>query len=89
MKSMYGNKCHSAIQAISEGDVFISDSSEKVNVFNDYFVNQANLSNNDSAEIPFLPRLSWTPCVLSLQVKKWFVTFYHLLTYQSLVATTA
>ena len=34
---MYGNKCYSAIPAISEGDVFISDPKEKVNVFNDYF----------------------------------------------------
>ena len=30
-----------------------------------------------------------TPCLLSLQVKKWFVTCYHVLTYQKLVATTA
>ena len=58
MKSMYGNKCYSAIPAISSGDVFISDPNEKVNVFNDYFVSQASVPNNDSAEIPFLPRWS-------------------------------
>ena len=58
VKSMYGNKCYSAIPAIFEGDVCISDSKEKINVYNDYFVRQANLPNNDSVEIPFLPRLS-------------------------------
>ena len=58
VKSMYGNKCYAAIPAISEGDVFISDSKEKVNVFNDYFASQATVTNSDSAEIPFLPRWS-------------------------------
>ena len=37
VKSMYGNECYSAIPAISEGDVFISDPKEKFNFFNDYF----------------------------------------------------
>lgn len=64
MKSLYGNKCYSAIPAICEGDVFISDPKRKVNVFNEYFVSQATLSNNDSAEIPFLPR--WSPDSLSV-----------------------
>ena len=38
VKSLYGNKCYSAIPAICEGDVFISDPKRKVNVFNEYFV---------------------------------------------------
>lgn len=38
VKSTYGNKCYSAVPAIFEVDVFISDSKEKVNVLNDYFV---------------------------------------------------
>ena len=58
VKSMYGNKCYSAIPSISEGDVFISDPKEKVNVVNDYFASQATVPNSDSAEIPFLPRWS-------------------------------
>ena len=44
--------------AIIEGDVLISDPRRKVNVFNEYLVSQATLSNNDSAEIPFLPQSS-------------------------------
>ena len=57
MKSMFGNKCYSAIPAISEGNVFIPDPKEKVNrFFYDYFVSQATVPNGDSAEIPFLPR---------------------------------
>ena len=43
VKSLYGNKCYSAIPAICEGDVFISDPKRKVNVFNEYFVSQATL----------------------------------------------
>ena len=49
VKSLYGNKCYSAIPALCEGDVFISDPKRKLNVFNEYFVSQATLSNNDSA----------------------------------------
>ena len=30
-----------------------------------------------------------TPCLLSLRMKKWFVTLCHLLTFQKLLATTA
>ena len=52
------SKCYSAIPAISEGGVFISDPKEKVNVFNDYFASPATVPNSDSAEIPFLPRWS-------------------------------
>ena len=64
MKSLYGNKCYSAIPAICEGNVLISDPKCKVNVFNEYFVSQATLSNNDSAEIPFL--LRWSPDSISV-----------------------
>ena len=54
---MFGNKCYSAIPAISEGNVFIPDPKEKVNrFFYDYFVSQATVPNGDSAEVPFLPR---------------------------------
>ena len=35
MISTYGNKCYSAIPAISKGDVLISDPNDKENVFND------------------------------------------------------
>ena len=86
VKSMYGNKCCSAIRAISEGDVFMSDSKEKVNVFNDYFVRQANLPNNDSVEIPFLPRLS-SESLSVITAGEEMVC--NLLTYQKLVAMTA
>jgi len=64
VKSMCGNKCYSLIPAISEGNVFISDAKEKVNVFNDYFASQATVPNSDSAEIPFLPR--WSTDSLSI-----------------------
>ena len=64
VKSLYGNKCYSAIPAICEGNVLISDPKRKVNVFNEYFVSQATLSNNDSAEIPFL--LLWSPDSISV-----------------------
>ena len=60
---MYGNKCYSAIPAISEG-VFIPDAKEKVIVFNDYFASQASVPNSDSAEIPFL--LRWSSDFLSV-----------------------
>ena len=43
---------------------FISHPKIKVNVFNDYFVSEATVPNNDSAEIPFLPR--WSPDSLSV-----------------------
>ena len=59
MKSLFGNKCYSAIPPICEGDVLISDPKIKVNVFKDYCGSQATVPNNDSAEIPFLPR--WSP----------------------------
>ena len=64
MKSLYGNKCYSAIPAICEGNVLISDPERNVNVFNEYFVSQATLSNSDSAEIPFL--LRWFPDSISV-----------------------
>ena len=64
VKSLYGNKCHSAIPAICEGNVLISDPKREVHVFNEYFVSQATLSNNDSAEIPFL--LRWSPDSISV-----------------------
>ena len=64
VKSLYGNKCYSAIPAICEGNVLKSDPKRKVNVFNEYFVSQATLSNNDSAEIPFL--LRWSPGCISV-----------------------
>ena len=35
MKSTYGNRCYSAIPAISKGDVLKSDPKQKENVFND------------------------------------------------------
>ena len=44
--------------AFSEGDFFIPDPKQKVNVFNDYFASQATVPKSDSAEIPFLPRWS-------------------------------
>ena len=47
-----------AILAFSEGDFFISDPKEKVNVFNDYFASQATVPNSDSTEISFVPRWS-------------------------------
>ena len=49
---------------MSEGDVFISDPKEKVNLFNDYFASQATVPNSDSAEIPFLPQ--WSSEALSV-----------------------
>lgn len=36
----------------------MSDPKAKVNGFNDYYGSQAIVPNNDSAEIPFLPRWS-------------------------------
>ena len=42
----------------------MSEPKEKVNVFNDYFMSQATVPNDDSAEIPFLPR--WSPDSLSV-----------------------
>ena len=62
---MFGNKCYSAIQAISEGNVFIPDPKEKVNrFFYDYFASQATVPNGDSAEIPIL--LRWSSDSLSV-----------------------
>ena len=66
-KSLYGKKCYSAIPTMCEGDLFISNPKIKVRVFNDYFVSQATVANNDSAEIPFLAR--WSPGSLSVITK--------------------
>ena len=48
---LYGNRCYSAILAICEGDVFISDPKTEANVFKDYFASQATIPNNDSAPV--------------------------------------
>ena len=64
VKSMYGNKCYSAILAFSGGDFFIPDPKQKVNVFNDYFASQGTVPKSDSAEFPFLPR--WSSDSLSI-----------------------
>ena len=82
VKSMYGNKCYSAIPSISEGDVFISDP---------MIISRVKLLYRIVTLLKFLFSLSGhqTPCLLSLRMKKWFVTLCHLLTFQKLLATTA
>ena len=48
---------------ISEGDVLVSDSKEKADVFNEYLVSEASIPNMDSAEVP--PLVSCSPNTLS------------------------
>lgn len=55
---MYGNIYYSAIPAISEGDILVSDPKEKADLFNQYFVSEASVSNLESAEIPPFCRCS-------------------------------
>lgn len=54
VKSLYGNKYYPAIPAICEGDILVSDSKKKPDLFNDYFVSEARIPFMDSAEVPSL-----------------------------------
>ena len=54
IKSLYGNKIHSNIPALLEGDRMITDAKEKATLFNDYFCSVCQIENGDAA----LPSLS-------------------------------
>ena len=70
VRSLYGyNKCYSAIPAICEGDVFMSDPKIEVNVFNDYFVSQATVE-----KLHFSLGGRQTLCLLSQEMSRWFIT---------------
>lgn len=51
VKSLYGSKIHSSIPPLSDGDRIITDAKEKATIFNQYFITQCKVDNND-APIP-------------------------------------
>lgn len=54
VKSAYGNKYHTVIPAILDGDILISEPKEKADLFNNYFASQSCIPNSETAEVPFL-----------------------------------
>ena len=58
VKSMYGNKYYSAIPAICEGGILVSDSQRKADLFNEYFVTEASIPFIDSTKLPSLTSCS-------------------------------
>lgn len=53
VKSLYGVKACSQIPPLKEGDIFISDSLQKAELFNNYFVAQSTLGSHNST--PYIP----------------------------------
>ena len=54
IKSLYGNKIHSNIPTLLEGDQMITDAKEKAKLFNDYFCSVCQIENGDAA-LPSIP----------------------------------
>ena len=48
VKSLYGSKIHSSIPPLFDDDRIITDAKEKATIFNQYFITQCKVDNNDA-----------------------------------------